>query len=201
MKYGRLTVIETYIKNGRRKAICTCECGNEKTVQMTHLKSGATTSCGCYQKDMVSRAKTKHGQTKTSLYNRWKSIKQRCLNPKSKRYSDYGGRGINICDEWLEFESFEKWALNNGYSEELSLDRIDNDLGYSPTNCHWVSTRTNNRNRRITANIEGIPLKEISERYNIKYGTLKTYYYNGKIKTLQDVKLYANQLPTTKETK
>ena len=201
MKYGRLTVIDTYIDNGRRKAICLCDCGKTKHVQMTHLKSGATTSCGCYQKEMASASSIRHGKSKTSLHNRWKAIKQRCLNPKNGRYADYGGRGIDICEEWLLFENFEKWANSNGYDEKLSLDRIDNDLGYSPSNCRWVSVTSNNRNRRITATIEGIPLKEVSVLYNIKYGTLKSYYYKGKIKTLQDVKLYANQLPTTKETK
>ena len=200
MKYGRLTVIETYMENRRRKALCKCDCGTVKIIQMTHLKSGATVSCGCYQKEMASKSNEKHGKTRSSLHNRWKAMKQRTLNPKDKRYKDYGGRGIELCEEWLEFEEFEKWALENGYSEELSLDRIDNDLGYNPSNCRWISVVKNNRNRRTTATIDGIPLKEVSEKYGIKYTTLRTYYYKKKIKTLQDVELYANQLPTNKGT-
>ena len=196
MKYGRLTVIETFIEKGRRKAICKCDCGNTKTVQMTHLKSGATKSCGCYHKDRIKETKCTHGKTRTSLHNRWKAIKQRCCNPNNKRYKDYGARGKTLCNDWLEFKVFEKCALDNGYAENLTLDRIDNNKGYSPDNCRWVTTVVNNRNRRTTANIEGKPLKEVSEEYGIKYTTLRDRYYNGKIKTLQDVLIYVNQLPT-----
>ena len=128
-------------------------CGNEFKSIIAGVKSGNTNSCGCYNKIKVSESIKKHGMSNTRLYNILKKIKDRVLNPKNKAYQDYGGRGITICDEWKnDFMSFYNWAMSNGYSDELSIDRIDNDGGYSPENCRWTTSIIQNRNKRISKN-------------------------------------------------
>lgn len=204
IKFGRLTVIKRDLTSKRTKWICKCECGNIKSIMACHLKSGASTSCGCYQKETVREANLKHDKTHTSLHNRWKAIKQRCLNPNNSRYIDYGERGIIICDEWLEFENFYNWSINNGYAENLSLDRKDNNKGYTPDNCRWITVLQNNENRRDTVRVEGLTLNEISQKYNIKKSIVKSRYYlikhKDNIVTINKILNYANQLPLNEET-
>lgn len=194
-KYGRLTVLEVFKVNNRIKCKCICDCGTIKDIQKYHLLSGATKSCGCLQKQILLKNIIKHNGKGTSLYNRWKAIKQRCLNPQNSRYNDYGGRGISISKDWLEFENFKKWALLNGYSENLVLDRIDNSRGYSPSNCRWTTVRKNNDNRRITVKIENMTLREISEKFNLPYNKIHYFYYKYKPTTINEILIYANQLP------
>ena len=185
-RFGRLVVIEKDSTSKRTKWICQCDCGNIKSIQQCHLKSGATVSCGCYQKEKASEYNTTHGKTGHSLNNRWCAMKQRCYNPKCKSYKNYGARGITVCDEWLnDFDSFYNWSIENGYQEDLELDRIDNDKGYSPDNCRWVKAVTNNHNRRNTAMIDGIPLKEFCEIHNVKYTTIHDRYYRLKKKGIE----------------
>ena len=120
-------------------------CGTEFRTQINSVKNGNTKSCGCYTK--------KHGMSNTRLYNILKTIKDRVLNPKNKAYSYYGRRGITICDEWKnDFMSFYNWAMSNGYSEELSIDRINNDGNYEPSNCRWTTKTIQSRNTRIQKN-------------------------------------------------
>lgn len=118
-------------------------------------------------------------QQNKSLYWAWKSMKQRCLNPKCKAYKNYGDRGINICAEWYEFEPFYNWAISNGYKTGLDLDRIDNDAGYSPNNCHWVTRRDNLNNRRVTTKLtvngETKSRTEWESISNISPGTVKAW--------------------------
>ena len=132
----------------RRYGIYKCGfCGNEFKALVQHINSGHSKSCGCYSK--------KHGLRNTRLYSTWAKIKDRVFNTKSKKYSDYGGRGITICDEWKnDFMSFYTWAMSNGYEENksLSIDRIDNDGGYSPENCRWTTSIIQARNKRIYKN-------------------------------------------------
>lgn len=148
-RFGRLVVI---CKSGRNKFrnvmwLCKCDCGNEVTVTGNHLRSWNTTSCGCYNRERS----TTHGMNKTRLYNIWHSVLQRTgvtkgANERHKR--DYIDRGITVCDEWKVFENFKDWSLSHGYSDDLEIDRIDNDKGYEPSNCRWVSPRENSRNKR-----------------------------------------------------
>ena len=125
-------------------------CGNEFKAQVRYINSGAIISCGCYNKQLVKDRNTKHGLANTGLYRTWRNIKNRTLNPKHKQYNDYGGRGITICEEWKnDFVPFYNWAMSNGYSDELSIDRIDNDGNYEPSNCRWTTSSIQNRNQRI----------------------------------------------------
>lgn len=195
-KFGRLTVIERDFSKQRCYYICKCDCGKVKSIQAHHLKSGATTSCRCYQKEQASKSNIKHGQKGTSLYNRWKTMRQRCNNPKCKSYKNYGARGIKVCEDWDNFNTFYEWAINNGYDEKLELDRIDNNKGYSPNNCRWTDSLSNNHNRRITVKIENLTLREIAEKYGIKYERVHDIYYRFKPKTINQLLLHANQLPT-----
>lgn len=179
-KFGKLTVIsraEDYIKPNGHKIIqwdCLCECGNETIVRGEYLKSGHTKSCGCDKS--ISHSIT-HGQTNTRLYKIWISMKERCYNPTRNNYYLYGGRGITICDEWLNFENFYHWSINNGYSNRLTIDRIDNNLGYSPSNCRWATDReqaNNKRNNRIIEyNKERYTLEEWSRITGIASNTIR----------------------------
>lgn len=150
-RFGHLTVIGR-AENRRSPSgsccvvwTCKCDCGNTKEVRANELRSGSTLSCGCYRK----QKHLTHGMRKTRLYNIWSNMLQRCTNTRHPAFLDYGGRGINVCPEWSgSFESFEKWALANGYTDNLSIDRINNDLGYSPENCHWATPKQQACNRR-----------------------------------------------------
>lgn len=114
-----------------------------------------------------------------NLYKRYLKIKSRCYNPNNTNYKNYGARGIKVCKKWQGkrgFENFLKWSLENGYSPELQIDRIDNNKGYNPDNCRWVDRKTNMRNRRNSIKIDGVPLIEIAIQMNIKYATLANRY-------------------------
>ena len=181
-RFGMLTVIERAGNNSSGSALwrCICDCGNETIVRTAALHNGHTTSCGCYgkYKNLI------HGQSHTRLYNIWKTMIQRCENPISKDYLKYGGSGINVCIEWHDFLVFQDWALNNGYSEELTIDRINNDLGYFPDNCRWVSMKEQQNNRRnnilYSMNGEAHTLAEWCDIYNISYCTVyNRIHYHG----------------------
>ena len=125
-------------------------CGNEFKANTYSINSGHSKSCGCYHKKLKSEGMNrKHNLSNTRLYNTWSKLKDRTLNPKSKDYLNYGGRGITICDEWLDVQNFYDWAMANGYSDELSIDRIDNNKNYCPDNCRWATRTIQSRNQRI----------------------------------------------------
>lgn len=182
LKFGRLLALkpaEYIAKNGIRKKgyLCLCDCGNEKVVSVDSLSSGKTKSCGCLIKDFNSmRAKYYYKITGLDDEQRrrdarriseiHKNMRQRCYNPKSKNYMHYGGRGIKICDEWLnEKSSFIAWSLENGYREGLTIDRIDVNGDYTPSNCRWVNKTVQANNMRTNTHI----------------------YYNGKRYTLAEL--------------
>ena len=126
-----------------------CDCGRETIVAQSSLRSGVTQSCGCLMRELSSKRATKHGGRKTRLYRIWDNMKSRCSNPTKGNYKEYGGRGIKVCEEWLhDFAAFRDWALANGYDDALTIDRIDNDKGYSPDNCRWITQAEQNRNQR-----------------------------------------------------
>lgn len=149
MRFGRLTAMEVVGKKNHYRAWrCLCECGNEIVIKSASLITGNTKSCGCLQREMRVIANTEHGFCGTRLYRIWKGMVARCKYPSSTSYKWYGARGITVCDEWTKFDRFKDWALFHGYSETLSIDRIDNEKGYSPDNCRWVTPTEQTMNRR-----------------------------------------------------
>lgn len=136
-------------------AICECDCGEIALCEIVKLYSGNTRSCGCYQKTAVSVANKTHGKCRTRLHSTWLSMRFRCNNPNAAWYRIYGGRGIRVCEEWNSFESFQEWALANGYTDNLTIDRIDCNGHYCPENCRWATNieQSNNKrnNRFVTA--------------------------------------------------
>ena len=154
-KFERLKVIEYYgnNKNGKALWLCQCECGNTKIILGNSLLSKLTLSCGCYNKELVKKVNIKHNMSYSRLYKVWQGMKTRCYNPNFIYYCNYGGRGIMICDEWKnDFSKFYEWAINNGYKEGLTIDRINNDGNYEPDNCRWITRAEQNRNQRKTKN-------------------------------------------------
>lgn len=152
-RFGHWTVLEmdsnrvTYKSGGIKVLwICKCDCGNVKTVLAGNLLSEKSTNCGCTGMEKFNKAKKTHGKSRTPLYITWCNMKNRCGNPNYAEYSRYGGRGITICEEWEhDFESFQRWAIENGYKEGLSIDRIDVDKEYSPDNCQWLTRSDNSK--------------------------------------------------------
>jgi len=154
--YSNLTILrrgEDYVKPSGAKDtqwVCLCSCGNEKLIRATSIKNGDTKSCGCISKKATSERFKKHGMTKSKIYAVFTAMKSRCFNKNNKRYDDWGGRGITVCKEWLENpEKFLLWAKKTGYAEGFTLDRIDNDKNYSPSNCRWATYEEQNVNKRM----------------------------------------------------
>lgn len=163
-KFGRLTVVRRLkpeeVETVQYNWLCQCECGNYVKASANKLKTGHTKSCGCLKREFSIGDKTRtHGLRKsTRLYHIYATMKQRCNNPNNSQYKNYGGRGIRVCDEWNHkngFESFYKWAIGAGFDEsktwqEQSIDRIDVNGNYEPSNCRWVTNLEQQRNKRTS---------------------------------------------------
>ena len=148
--FGGLKVLEKSHRNkyGAQHWLCLCSCGSLCTPRGADLKTGRTKSCGCLR-GVVNKQRATHNLSQSRLYRVWGSIVQRCKNSNNSRFSSYGGRGITICVEWRDsFESFYYWAIDNGYEEGLTIDRIDNDGSYSPDNCRWITWNAQRLNTR-----------------------------------------------------
>lgn len=154
--FGNLTVLRLAVDEPRKKKkwLCQCGCGREIVVSASNLKSGHSQQCRTCQLKAVQTGNVTHNQSGTKLYRVWNGIKTRCENPNSKSYPEYGGRGITLCPEWHDAATFLEWAWANGYHEGLEIDRIDNDRGYSPDNCHWIPRKNNANNKRSSKYVE-----------------------------------------------
>lgn len=181
MTFGKLHVIcaDSKDNRGEYKWMCECECGNRSVVYGSHLRNGATISCGCV---MRTTQKT-HGESKTRLYKIWQHMKDRCTNQNCDSFEYYGGRGITFCEEWSRYENFRDWALINGYQDTLSIDRIDPDGNYEPKNCRWITQTEQNKNTRkcvlLTHNGETHTLREWGRILGIPKSTIQSRYQRG----------------------
>lgn len=148
--FGRLTVLGAAprARNGKARWACRCACGKSAVSVGTNLRSGHTASCGCVKRERVSRANKTHGLAGTRPYKIWSGMHQRCHNPKSNSYHYYGARGISVCEEWGTFEGFLRWLETSGYADDLSIDRVNNDGDYEPSNCRWATPLEQAHNRR-----------------------------------------------------
>lgn len=194
-RFGRWVVLyraNDYIcKSGYHNVMwhCKCDCGVERDVRSKSLLCGNSQSCGCLQREQLSGRASKHHGFGTRLYTIWNSMRQRCNNSNHYAFKNYGGRGIRICEEWNDYERFREWAINSGYDDNAeyglyTLDRIDVNGNYSPTNCRFVDMKTQGGNRRNTLfmAVEGVThsLKDWAEITGIKYDTIYKRYKKGK---------------------
>lgn len=173
-KYGNLTIIDCIRKNNENFFKCHCDCGNEIETRVTGVLSGKTVSCGCYRRskefiESVAKKSKKHGFSHTRIYHIYKGMIDRCYNENALYYKKYGGRGIRVCDNWLNKDNYEglknfyNWALDNGYEKDLTIDRIDNDGPYAPWNCRWVTQTIQNINKGDTVYISFTQLNDNDE--------------------------------------
>lgn len=174
-KYGMLTVIRR-VENapkGVARWECRCDCGNVAIVRGRNLKNGSVKSCGCLI-GVSNKSRSTHGMSRTRLYQVWINIKARCYHESHPAYKSYGARGVKMCNEWLNsFEAFAEWSLSNGYRDELTIERVDNNGDYEPENCKWIRLGEQAKNRRsnimITYQSETHNLSEWCEKYKKDY--------------------------------
>jgi hypothetical protein len=177
-RYGKLVAIKRvpipeHIKSHSAWWLFKCDCGKEVEINSLHVRNGHIKSCGCWQRERL----TKHGMTNTILFSKWNRMLERCRNHNRRDYKDYGGRGICVCDEWKkDFMAFYNWAVESGYKEGLTLDRINNDGNYEPSNCRWATPKEQANNRRssvfLTYNGETHTVSQWAEIQHIPRDTL-----------------------------
>ena len=180
-KFNMLTIV-SHKKKGKYNVnyfVCKCDCGNTTEIRISHLFHDNQISCGCI------KTKYENSQIGEAIYDTWNRMMHRCYDIKHHKYPRYGARGIKLCDEWKNnYDEFYKWSINNGFKLGLSIDRIDNNGNYEPSNCRWATRkqqmRNTSRNRYITYKGETRSLAEWCEILNIRYGTASSRLYRGK---------------------
>lgn len=191
-KYGRLTAtgryeLRTASKNKLAYFECICDCGNIVWIRGSALRNGSTNSCGCYRKEQTIKSIRKHDMSNCRLYRIWNNMRTRCNKKYVKSYQNYGERGIRVCEEWDNtndgFQNFLNWAIENGYEDNLSIDRIDVNGNYEPSNCRWVTqymqTRNKRNNRKYEINGKMMVLVDIARENGINSRTLQGRLNNG----------------------
>lgn len=178
-KYYMLTVIKyAYKKKNHVYWECVCDCGKQTFKRIDCMKTGNDKSCGCYNKSKNKKRNTirTHGDTGKRLYRIWAGMKTRCNTKSSSRYKYYGAKGIKIYNEWNNYKIFKEWALKNGYTELLTIDRINSIGNYQPNNCRWINMKEQARNRKnsIYINYQGqnLHIKQWAEKLNISYNAI-----------------------------
>jgi hypothetical protein len=180
-RYGRLVLLKRYPNYRKRNSyyLCVCDCGFNHFASMDNIRSGAVASCGCLRKERM----TTHGSSdysKNKLYTVWQNMKSRCRGYRERDFRRYTNRRIDLCKEWETFSNFRDWAVV-GYREDLRIDRINNDKGYCPENCRWVTPRENSNNRQNTILINGEPLSFMVDRLGVPYHTLRYRFRTGRL--------------------
>uniref|UniRef100_A0A6H2A3J7 HNH endonuclease n=1 Tax=viral metagenome TaxID=1070528 RepID=A0A6H2A3J7_9ZZZZ len=195
-KFGRWTIISEAVKNYRGDSMwnCICDCGRETAVQGRSLQIGSSKSCGCLQKEVASARHFKHGMYGTSTYHIWDAMKSRCLNKNSVHYKNYGGRGIGICDRWVN--SFVDFFADMGERPKgLTIERIDNDGDYTPDNCYWANRKEQSRNNRRTRMLkyqgETLCLLDWAKRLGISHGGLRARLAHYSVKVAFTMKKWS----------
>jgi len=193
-RFGKLIVITQSGSDNFNniKWLCRCDCGKEKIISGSSLRHKLTTSCGCYgiqklldHKNITHGLYGEKGSSERRLHNIWAGMKDRCLNPNTERYSRYGGLGITVYKEWVSnYKSFYDWSINNGYTDTLTIDRIENDGNYTPSNCQWISKSENSIKKRTTIfiSINGVQnsvTKWASIAHKDLHALLRYYKANG----------------------
>lgn len=180
-RFGRLKCIKIAkkrFKGERIRWVCECSCGNSVEIFSENLLSGNTKSCGCLSHERIAS----HGMSNSRIYQLWSQMKQRCNNENNLHYKNYGGRGIKLCDDWISFKSFYDWAILNGYGDRLTIERLDNDKGYSSDNCTFVTKSEQSKNRRVNyrVNINGsvMCLYDACKHLNIDYSLVQNRIKN-----------------------
>lgn len=186
-RFGKLIVLERVWHKGATHWRCQCDCGNEAVVVNAHLVNGYTKSCGCLRKEFCKSDKINRtyidGRINDRLYHIYYTMLDRCNNPNSTNYKNYGERGIIVCKEWKEsYESFRDWSYKNGYKRDLTIDRIDVNGNYEPSNCRWVTMKEQQYNKRDTVyheiNGKRYTFRDLAEKYNIDVKKLRYRYYD-----------------------
>lgn len=203
-KFGRLTAlypccrIDTVAK--RICWVCICECGDGTLTEGASLRNGRAKSCGCLQIETRFRGMLKHGCSRDKLYIVYKGIKARCYNPQHSAYKNYGGRGVTIDPDWLNsYEAFKDWSIQNGYVEDgnLTIDRVNNDEGYSPENCRWVTRKVQSRNTRRNRFLEikgtRLCVADWAKRINVSWSTLYRWIESDEACAIERVKTIINK--------
>lgn len=182
-RFGRLLVVSRSPSDGKPRWLCRCDCGQDTIVKARHLRGGETTSCGCFRREVIGDRQRTHGMRNSPEYLTWQAMKRRCYTPTHKDYANYGGRGISICDRWLN--SFEAFLGDMGPRPEArSIDRINNDGNYEPGNCRWATASEQSRNTRdsVTINHLGrtMPLVEAADLVGVNRHTARSRLKTGR---------------------
>jgi len=182
IKFTRLQPIKVIGKTKKNSLIwlCKCDCGKYTKVVADDLRKGSTKSCGCLRRERFLT----HNKSDSRIYHIWSAMKSRCYNKNNLRYNDYGGRGIKVCKEWKDdFMNFYTWTMANGYEENLSIDRINNDGDYEPNNCRWTTIKEQNQHTRRTIIVsykeKEYNLSQLSKLLNINYSKIYKWYYEN----------------------